>query len=77
MAKQVTKIDCAIAQTMNAIGAAPPSFSAMVAGRTKMLAPIVVFTMFAVSAGSPMPRTSWASVSTAAAARDVFGIQRE
>ena len=48
----------AIAQQMNASGAAGPSPFATVAGITKIPAPIVELTMFAVRAGIPMPRTN-------------------
>src|SRR5438067_6504387 len=61
MAKQVTNIAWAIAHTMNATGAAGPSFSAIVPGKTKMLAPMVVLTIFAVRPGTPMARSSCAS----------------
>jgi hypothetical protein len=61
MAKQVTKIAWAIAQTINATGAAPPNIFAIVPGKTKMLAPIVVLTMLAVSPGTPIARTNWSS----------------
>jgi hypothetical protein len=58
MAKQVTNRTIAIAQQMNASGAAGPSPAATVAGITKIPAPMVELTMLAVSAGIPMPRTS-------------------
>src|SRR4026209_2643427 len=52
----------AIAQHTNASGAADPSPCATVAGITKIPAPIVELTIFAVSDGMPMPRTSCSSV---------------
>ena len=73
----MTKIDCAMAQTINAIGAAPPSIAAIVAGRTKMLAPMVVLMMLAVRAGNPIPRTNCASVSAAAAGTNELDIHCE
>ena len=58
IAKQVTNKTIAIAQQTNARGAAGPSPFAIVAGITKIPAPMVELTMFAVSAGMPIPRTS-------------------
>jgi hypothetical protein len=62
IAKQVTNRIIAIAQHTNASGAADPSPCATVAGITKIPAPIVELTIFAVSDGMPMPRTSCSSV---------------
>src|SRR6266550_2277118 len=58
MAQQVTNNTIAIAQQMNASGAADPSPFATVAGMTKIPAPIVELIMLAVSAGIPIPRTN-------------------
>src|SRR5438093_25705 len=58
IAKQVTNKTIAIAQQRNANGAAEPSPFATVAGITKIPAPIVELTIFAVRAGTPMPRTN-------------------
>jgi hypothetical protein len=54
----VTNNTMAIAQQTNPSGAAGPSLCATVAGITKIPAPIVELTMFAVSAEIPIPRTS-------------------
>src|SRR5213592_5168894 len=51
----------ATAQAKNARGAAVPSCFDIVAGRVKMLAPMVVLMMFAAKPGTPMARTSCAS----------------
>src|SRR6266487_3391687 len=64
-APQVTNKTIAIAQQTNARGAADPSPLATVAGITKIPAPIVELTIFAVRAGIPMPRTSFSSVRSA------------
>ena len=56
--QRVVLIVMAIAQQRNASGAADPSPFATVAGITKIPAPIVELTIFAVSAGIPMPRTN-------------------
>jgi hypothetical protein len=61
----VTNNTIAIAQQMKASGAAEPSPRATVAGITKIPAPIVELTMFAVNAGTPIPRTSFSSVRSA------------
>ena len=59
IAKQVTNKTIATAQQMNATGAADPKPFATNAGRTKIPAPIVELTMFAVSPGTPIARMSW------------------
>src|SRR5438094_7251216 len=65
IAKQVTNNTIATAQQTNASGAAGPSPLATVAGITKIPAPIVELTIFAVRAEIPMPRTSFSSVRSA------------
>src|SRR5581483_4536806 len=60
-AKHKTMSAISVAQTRYAIGAAGPRNPATIAGSTKMPAPIVTFTMLAVSRRRPMARTSAAS----------------
>src|SRR5712691_2102297 len=61
MANDVTINAIATAQTTKASGEAAPSFVATSAGRTKIPAPIVVLTMFAVRLGTPSARINFAS----------------
>src|SRR3954451_8650059 len=55
-AKEVTNITMKTAQTRNAIGAAVPSWAATTAGRAKIPAPMVEFTMLAARLGTPSAR---------------------
>src|SRR5262245_44417426 len=60
-AKQVANMVMARAQMIKTRGAADPRFSAIGAGRTKMLAPIVVLMMFAARPGTPRARINFSS----------------
>src|SRR2546423_3283820 len=61
MANDVTMSAIAIAQMMNAIGAAGPNPNATPAGRTKIPAPTVALMILDVSVGTPRARISFSS----------------